>query len=139
MALWFLALRDACLEEGPSADSAAAAREHADAARVAFEAAVRLDPTSGNARHNLGYSARLAGKLTESVQVLRALVSEQPERARSLYELGVSLEAVGQPVQARVVLQRLVALQPDHGAARQLLKTLGADDSPEAAATEGDG
>ncbi len=134
-----LALRDECLGAGPTADSAAVAREHAEAARTAFEAAVRLDPQSGNARHNLGYSARLAGKLAESVQVLRALVAEQPERARSLYELGVSLQAQGQPEQARVVLQRLVALQPEHGAARQLLDALAAGSSSGAADTDAPG
>ena len=44
--------------------------ELAESARAAFEEVVRLDPGNGNARHNMGYCSRLAGRLDESVTIL---------------------------------------------------------------------
>lgn len=121
--LGYLALRDERLAAG-DAGSGLGPAELAESARAAFEEVVRLDPGNGNARHNMGYCSRLAGRLDESVTILQALVAEQPERVRTLYELGVSLQAAGRNEEARAVLQRLLGIQPEHGAARQAMDKL---------------
>ncbi len=119
-----LARHGAAVEAAPPAGGDAA-RAAAEDARRAFAAAVELEPGSGNARHNLGYATRLAGRPAESVTILRALVDEQPERVRTLYELGVSQRAAGLPEDARRTWRRLLDIQPDHGAARAALEALG--------------
>jgi tetratricopeptide (TPR) repeat protein len=123
--LAYLALRNERLAATDDSADEPRPEDLAESARMAFLEVVRLDPDSGNGRHNLGYCCRLTGRFDESVEILQALVAEQPERARTLYELGVSLRAADRDEEARETFRRLLGIQPEHGAARLALQDLG--------------
>ncbi len=93
----------------------------AEAAAAEFAGAVSLQPSSVNARHNLGYAHRLSGRHPQAVVVLQSVVAERPDRVVSWYELGMAHAAAGQSEAADVAFRRVLELQPTHGAARRAL------------------
>ena len=114
MGLTFLALRDTALSDSPAEGESRSPQELAHAALEQFQIAVALEPTSANARHNLGYTHRLAGEYPESARILEQLLEEDPQRLLSMFELGMTLEAAGRRGEALATYERVLGVMPGH-------------------------
>jgi tetratricopeptide (TPR) repeat protein len=114
MGLTYLALRETVLTGSSPEGETRSSQELAQAALEQFQIAVALEPSSANARHNLGYTHRLTGEYPESAHILEKLVEEDPQRILSMFELGMTLEAAGRRSEALATYERVLGVMPGH-------------------------
>jgi spermidine synthase len=100
-----------------------------DAGIEEFEAALKRDPASPNARANLGQIRYEQGaallesrRFTEAVPLLRMAVDLLPDSAEAQNDLGVTLASMGRVGDALPHFERAVALKPDFTEARNNLQ-----------------
>lgn len=111
------ALTEATAVEPDNADTAnalgaalAADPARAPLARVAFERAVRLDASFGEAWRNLGLLEANAERWTAAAAALARALALEPPSAALLYQYGVALGRSGSLAQARRAYERAVEL-----------------------------
>lgn len=99
-----------------------------DAAIGEFQAALARDPTSPNARANLGQirldqgSALLeTRRFADAAAALRTAVDLMPDSAEAHNDLGVALASMGRVNEAAAHFQRAVSLKPDFAEAQKNL------------------
>lgn len=85
-----------------------------DEAVTEFEAALALDPLSGEARGGLAWIYRLRGDLDRAEALHREQVEVRPDDWKSFVDLGVFLERTARPQEALEVYQRARELAPDN-------------------------
>ncbi|HEX8189267.1 MAG TPA: tetratricopeptide repeat protein [Pyrinomonadaceae bacterium] len=83
----------------------------AEAAR-AFEQAVALDPSNGNAHYGLGNVYAEQGRWADAVNAYYKAVSLNKDDVEALNNLGVALSMRGQHVQAAGAFQRAIKIYP---------------------------
>jgi len=89
------------------------ATENLEAAAEAAAAAVRLDPSVGEAHQWLGYFLFRLGRYGDAVAAFRSAAALEPENALHHYSIGRSLLQEGKLEAAAVALYRSVQLDPD--------------------------
>jgi tetratricopeptide (TPR) repeat protein len=94
-----------------------------------FQEALRKDPSSTNARANLGQIRYEQGaallesrRYADAAALLRAAVDLLPDSAEAHNDLGVALASMGQVGEATEHFRRAVSLQPDFAEARKNLE-----------------
>ena len=93
------------------------ARGELDAAAEAYREALRLWPSSFQARHNLGMLLAQQGRLDDAAAEFEAVLASDPV-PDSAFALGLLRAQQGRWPQAIAALQRCVAEQPDYPRAR---------------------
>lgn len=93
-----------------------------------FEAALARDPSSANARGNLGLirfdqatSLMEARRFAEAVPLLRVVIELSPDDPEALNDLGVALASLGNLQEAITHFTRAVTVAPDFAEAQQNL------------------
>ncbi|MGD8377757.1 MAG: tetratricopeptide repeat protein [Acidobacteriota bacterium] len=90
-------------------------------ASAAFEAALRLDPSSTAARFNLGNARLLGGEPAAAAQAYRAVLEGEPDHAGAWINLGVALLRLDRPAEAVEALRRGLLGEPANLPARLAL------------------
>lgn len=90
-------------------------------AAAAFEAALRLDPSSAAARFNLGNALLLGGEPAAAAQAYRAVLEGEPDHAGAWINLGVALLRLDRPAEAAGALRRGLLGEPSNLPARLAL------------------
>lgn len=99
-------------------------RGDGEEAVTAFSEAVKLDPSSGEAKRQLGAAYRSAGRFDEAIALLEQAYQAEPASSETLYQLALAYSESGRTAEATASLQDLLRKEPSHEAAGQLLETL---------------
>lgn len=125
-----LAQAQALIESGFAAQGAG----QLDAARQAYERALRLVPDHPTALQLLGLLARQRAELPQAAELMRRSVSVHPAQPHVWNNLANTLDDLGQPAQALACLDKALALQPDYAEAHyNRARLLWADEQGQAA------
>ena len=89
-----------------------AQRNDTRCAIAAFEAALRLDPQSQDARYNLGLALIQTRQLQRAINELEILVKEAPGSARAHLALGMAFQDLGKFADAEPQFRTAVKLEP---------------------------
>ena len=98
-----------------------------EAAREAFEAAVRRQPRHFAALNALGMLALRANNLDEALARFQQAVAAYPENASTQANLGLAYLRLGRPADAISPLETALAIEPDNPKRRQMLDQARAD------------
>lgn len=85
---------------------------HWDAATATYEAALRLAPTSLDARYGLALAQHMRGNAAEAVEHYRAVLAARPELAGVHNNLGIALQTLGRHAEAVAAHREGVRLAP---------------------------
>jgi tetratricopeptide (TPR) repeat protein len=77
------------------------------------------DPILMDTTYALALALQRTGKISESIPLLRTVLTKQPNNAEAMINLGMALSQTQQTAQALPVLQRAVALAPSNVVAHQ--------------------
>lgn len=88
-------------------------REHAEAARRAYERAIAADPKFLDAHVNLGSLLHETGRLAQAERVYRDAMSRCGEAPSLLYNLGVLLDDLDRKTEAMVAYESALRGDPD--------------------------
>jgi tetratricopeptide (TPR) repeat protein len=90
-------------------------------AAVAYEACLRRNPDTTEARGGLGSVRLRQGRPAEAIPHLRVVVRQQPHSVDGHWLLGQALLGANRPAEAVAQLKEVLRLDPNHGEARRLL------------------
>lgn len=95
------------------------------AAQVAYEQAVKLDPTNSNFRKNLADLYFVAaGRPDDAIQLYLELFQQNPRDIEILAGLGQICQAVGRPEEAKTFYRRALEVEPWNREVREALGTM---------------
>ncbi len=83
-------------------------------ARVAYDNAVRLDPTAARARYNLARLLQANGQLDAAIRHYRVLEAERSATPDALFNLALALHQLGRDDEARAVRAQLMQNAPGY-------------------------
>lgn len=92
-----------------------------DAARQAFEAFLKVDPSAFAAQVRLAESLLVSGQRAASQERFAAALEQRPKEARACYGMGLLLQSQGKMPQARLFFERALEAFPRYRRARLAL------------------